>query len=648
MILVRRFLLAWGPLAPVAAFLLFTLVMLSCSRLLLVAWQWSRVAAVDGLWPVLGYGLRFDIIVSCWFIVLPVLVDLLLPPWQLVQRIWRTIEAGWFALLFGLLVYMEVATPSFIKQYDTRPNRIFFEYLKYPKEVFATLWADYKLQLFLGAVLLCLGIWVVWRACRNLQGEYSLWRWWVRLLVLPLVGALIFLGARSSFDHRPANISKAAFSSDQLVNRLGVSSTYSLIYAISNIPNEGRADRIYEKLDTQIMFQQIRKEIGLSDASAMAEIPTLHLQKPVIARERPLNIVIILQESIGADFVGALGGENWTPEWELLAKEGLWLSNLYATGTRSVRGIEAVTTGFPPSPGRSVVKLGLAQQNFFTIAELLKRQGYATSFIYGGESHFDNMRGFFLGNGFDRVIDQEDYSEPNFVGTWGVSDGDLFDRADEEYSAAGAQPFFSLIFTSSNHDPFDIPAGVVKADAEGDAGRLEAAVRYADYAMGRFFEKAQKSPYWENTLFLVVADHSKSVSGQSLVPIKKFHIPGLFIGPGVTPGTYDKIASQIDLPVTLLSLAGIESAHPMIGRDLMQVPPDDPGRAIMQFNLNHATMVGDQVVIHQPHLEPRQFRYEDEVLQPETADAELIRRASALALWPSHAYFNQQYRLPKE
>lgn len=648
MSLVRRFLIAWGPLAPVAGFLLYALLLLSCSRLLLVAWQWSRVSAVDGLWPVLGFGLRFDIMICSWIIALPVLVDLLLPAWPLWQRLWRPLEAGWFALCAGLLIFTEVATPSFINQYDTRPNRIFFEYLNYPKEIFSTLWADYKLQLFVCAILLIAALCLVWKLSRSLYEESAPWRWWVRLLVLPVVGILIFLGARSSLDHRPANISKAAFSTDQLVNRLGVSSTYSLIYDISNIPNEGRADLIYEKIPEEVLFAEIHREIGLPDrAFTSSEVPTLHRQQNVNKRRRPLNIVIVLEESVGADFVGLLGGAGWTPELDKLSSEGLWLTRLYATGARSVRGIEAVVTGFPPSPGRSIVKLGLAQQNFFTLAQLLKEQGYTTTFIYGGESHFDNMRGFFLDNGFDRVIDQEEYSHPKFVGTWGVSDGDLFDRADEEFRAAGDQLFFSLIFTSSNHDPFDIPPDVVKTTS-GDRARLEGAVRYADYALGRFFEKARQALYWEKTLFLVVADHAKNVNGQALVPIEKFRIPGLFIGPGVPVGHFDKIASQIDLPVTLLSLAGIAVEHPMIGRDLLQMSEDDPGRAVMEFNLNHATMVGDQVVIHQPHLAPRQFSYRNGKLQPADEESALIRRSSALALWPSHAYFNQQYRLPKK
>jgi phosphoglycerol transferase MdoB-like AlkP superfamily enzyme len=646
--LLRRFVLSFGPLAPVMTFVVFALAMLSASRLLLVAWQWSRVTAVDGLWSVLAFGLRFDVIVCCWFIALPVVISLLLPAQETLQRIWRPLESGWLALLAGLLIYMEAATPSFINQYDTRPNQIFYEYLNSPGEVFSTLWADYKLQLFIGAALLLAAIVLIWILCRRLQGQYRNWAWWQRLLVLPLAALLIFLGARSSLDHRPANISKAAFSTDQMVNRLGVNSTYSLIYAISNISNEGRAERIYPKMDQALMLEQIRAEMGLPEtAFPSTEIPTLHHQIPLMKHKRPLNIVIILEESLGADFVGALGGEDLTPNLERLSKQGLWLTHLYATGTRSVRGIEATTTGFPPSPGRSIVKLGLAQQNFFTLAELLKKQNYSTSFIYGGESHFDNMRGFFLGNGFDKVIDQESYDAPKFYGTWGVSDQDLFDRTDQELRAAGDKPFFALVFTSSNHPPFDIPAGVVPSSG-GENGKLADAVHYADYALGEFLDRARTAPYAENTVFVVVADHQDSVSGDALVPIEGFHIPGLFIGPGVPVGHYDKIASQLDLPVTLLSLAGIESDHPMIGRDLLQVASDDPGRAIMQFHLNHATMVGDQVVIHQPNLPPKSFRYTGGQLQPVADDPLLLTRSSALALWPSFAYFKQQYRLPKE
>jgi phosphoglycerol transferase MdoB-like AlkP superfamily enzyme len=146
---------------------------------------------------------------------------------------------------------------------------------------------------------------------------------------------------------------------------------------------------------------------------------------------------------------------------DALAGKGWMFDHLYATGTRSVRGIEAVVSSFTPTPARSVVKLGKSQHDFFTIADLLHRRGYHNQFIYGGESHFDNMKSFFLGNGFNEIIDQNDYENPNFEGSWGVSDEDLLDRAHEEFIRLhdAGQPFFSLVFSSSNHDPFEFPDG---------------------------------------------------------------------------------------------------------------------------------------------------------------------------------------------
>lgn len=174
---------------------------------------------------------------------------------------------------------------------------------------------------------------------------------------------------------------------------------------------------------------------------------------------KPKNLVILLQESLGAQFVGSLGGLPLTPNIDALSREGWAFEQLYATGTRSVRGIEAVLTGFTPTPAQAVVKLGKSQTNFFTIADLLKQRDYDTSFIYGGESHFDNMRSFFLGNGFTTIVEQKDFKNPVFEGSWGASDEDLMAKANDTFEALHKQgkPFFSLVFSSSNHDPFEFP-----------------------------------------------------------------------------------------------------------------------------------------------------------------------------------------------
>ena len=374
--------------------------------------------------------------------------------------------------------------------------------------------------------------------------------------------------------------------------------------------------------------------------------PTMHEQRATRRLERPLNLIIVLEESMGAEFVGSLGGKDLTPNLDSLADEGIWFEQLYATGTRSVRGIEAIISGFTPTIKRSVVKLAQTQNDFFSVARLLAERGYDTSFVYGGSAHFDNMGRFFLNNGFQTIIDQDDFQTPEFVATWGVSDEDLFNKAHEYFLQQQGRPFFSLVFSSSNHKPFEIPAGRVETRTGTDAAR-EMAVNYADYAMGEFLKKARASAYADNTVFLIVSDHNSRVKGVNMIPVERFHIPGLIIGPGIEPRRVKGITSQIDLMPTLLSLIGIDSRHPAIGYDLTQpVYLDGAGRALMQFHDLQGWLVPGRLVVLQPGLPARTFWYkpgEALALDPD-GDESLEKKALAHALWAPLMIKNGAYR----
>jgi len=399
-------------------------------------------------------------------------------------------------------------------------------------------------------------------------------------------------------------------------------------------------------MDDDEVLEVILSEAGIKPTGQFdAAAPTLHHQKATHTREQPLNLVIVLEESLGADFVGSLGGKDLTPELDKLADQGISFERLYSTGVRSVRGIEAVITGLTPRPRLSVVKLAETQHNFFTLASLLERHGYQTSFVYGGESHFDNMKRFFLNNGFQTIIEEDDYDQPVFTGSWGVSDEDLFNRAHDVFDNAGEQPFFSLVFTSSNHAPFEIPENRVSVSPYGPR---ETAIKYADYALGRFFDMARLSGYWENTVFLIVADHNANVFGGKLVPVERFRIPGVILGGTIEPRRIPGITSQIDLLPTLLSLIGLSSDHPSIGRDLtLPEYAAGSGRALMQFNGLQAYMEEGRVVVLQPDLEPMIYRSNaggEMELIPEGEPA-LERKALAYSLWGpmtirNRAYFN--------
>jgi phosphoglycerol transferase MdoB-like AlkP superfamily enzyme len=546
---------------------------------------------------------------------------------------------------------MELSSPQFIMQYDVRPNRLFIEYLAYPREVFATLWKGFRVALIGGVCMtLLLGAAIV-VLLRRASTQSVMWPARKLLLVWPLACLVVFMQVRSTTGHRPANPAMFALTGDAMVNSLIINSGWSVLTAWRSMQNEAVSSEIYGDMPRERILAEVRAAPWLRDARFdNSALPTMHRQEAAIARPRPLNLVIILQESLGATFVESLGGLPVTPELEKLKHEGWWFEQMYATGTRSVRGIEAVVAGYAPTPARSVVKLSLAQQNFYTLAAGLGQQGYHTEFVYGGEAHFDNMRSFFTGNGFQKIVDMKEM-RPAFIGSWGASDEDLFDKSLERLAQLHAEkkPFFSLIFTSSNHEPFEFPDGKI-ALHDPVKQTVNNAVKYADFALGKFIRQAKKEAYWKDTVFLIVADHDNRVYGNSLVPIKKFHIPALILGADVQPKRIDSIASQIDLAPTLLSLLGVSSEHPMIGRDFVR-DSTAPGRALMQFNNYYAWLEGGSATILRPGQSPLQADYHAAtgILDPNmgTPDQQRVAKAMAHVMLPSLLYREQRYRLPR-
>jgi phosphoglycerol transferase MdoB-like AlkP superfamily enzyme len=636
-----------GPYAPLVAMLLLGLILLSLSRLGLVLWKFDRVTTTGKLAEILVQGIRVDIIELFLISLIPLLLAPILATKQFFNY-WRIFTYIWVIAAIALLLFLEAATPGFIAEYDVRPNRIFVEYLKYPNEVVSMLIGGFKIHIFATFSMVFVAAWLMrkfmhpWLATKPSWSNKKLWLTW------PLIFLVAAFGIRSSLGHRPANPALFAITQDSMVNSLILNSGYSVIYAVYSLQHESKSSQIYGKMD--------RAEIFKLTGAKEAEIPTLKILNPSHKREKPLNLVILLQESLGATFVESLGGVPVTPNLEKLKDQGIWFEQMYATGTRSVRGIEAVVTGFQPTPADSTVKLSLSQKNFFTLASLLAKQGYNTEFIYGGETHFDNMKSFFMGNGFQQVFGQKDYKNPVFVGSWGASDEDLLNKTHEQLLKhhASGKPFFTLAFSSSNHAPFEFPDGRIELYEQPKATDNNA-VKYADYAIGKFIERAQKSEYWKDTIFIIVADHDIRVRGDTLVPIEHFHIPALILGADLEPQRIKSITSQIDLPVTALSLMGINAQTPMTGRDISSESPDTLGRAMMQYNYNFAWMEqtkdANRVVVLREDKQPAHGVYDaknkhlDEA--PAPADAKAIeQRALANSLLPALLYQEQRYRLP--
>lgn len=636
-------------LKPVFNFLIIGLLITTLSRFFLFLLFKDRVVETENYGYIFPIGLRMDLILLSYLLFLPTLIITLLPN-SLVEKLSRFLNI-YFIFFLVILIFLELATPNFISQYDTRPNKLFIDYLIYPKEVIGMLYMSFLPSIIFTVVVLFAFTFVLIRFRKKWFGiRFTAYR--TKLMLFPLVAFLLFFGARSSLTSiRPINASNAIFSIDQLTNSLALNSFYTVAFAIYSMKNEGNSEKMYGKMDYNEALARVKKYMNADEKNFIdPEFPLLHLQKSGTILDIPYNVVIILEESLGAEYVGSLGGLPLTPEFDKLTKEGLLFTNLYATGTRSVRGIEAVVTGFLPSPSESVVKLNNSQTDFYSIASLLKEQGYDTSFIYGGMANFDNMASFFNGNGFDTIIDEDDFKpeESAFHGTWGWSDEDVMMKANSYFKSLKNKPFVSLIFSSSNHEPFEYPDGRIE-QYDAKKNTVNNAMKYADYSVGKFFELAKKEAYYKNTIFVVIADHNTRTYGKHLVPIHKFHIPALIIGPTIPKGQkYEKLCSQIDIQPTILGKIGMDLFNPLPGRNLFTLPENIKGRAIMQFHNLNAFRVDNDVLIMQPDKQPLQFQVKnDTVFTPVEVNDELAKDALGHVISASYLYKQRKYTLKK-
>ena len=632
-------------LKPIFSFFLIGLSITTISRILLFFVFKERVVENPNYGQLFLIGLRFDLILMCYIAFLPTVLISLLP--DSVLKHFKKFFNIYFIFFLFLFLLMELSTLDFINQYDTRPNRLFLDYLIYPKEVVGTLLKSYLPSLIITTILLGIALFFAFKHGKKIFYPFDS-TYKTKLLLFPLVAFFLFFGARGSLtSKRPINASNAIFCSDQMTNSLGLNSLYTVAFAAYSMKNEGDVKK-YGKMDELEAYTRVKKYMDVTEFIP-GEVPFLHLQKPD-APQPKYNVVIFLQESLGAEYVGCLNGLPLTPELDKLSKEGLLFTNLYCTGTRSVRGIEQVTAGFLPNPSESIVKLGGSQQGFFTLADAFGRQNYDTSFIYGGMANFDNMASFFNGNGFKNIIDETDFDKDGkkyaMKGTWGYSDEDLAVKANEYYKNLGNKPFFSLMFSTSNHEPFEFPDGRIDL-YEQPKNTVHNAMKYADFSIGKFFELAKKETYYKNTIFVVIADHNTRTYGKNLVPVNKFHIPALIIAPNVEKGiTYDNLASQMDIPSTVLALSGITTKTPMPGRNLLKLPKGTKGRTIMLFHETYAFRVEDDIVILNPNAKPLQFKVKsDTELIPVALNEELAKDALAHIVASSNLYKKRVYKI---
>ncbi len=523
-------------------------------------------------------GLLYDLSFSLYAII-PALFYLWLMPnkwWQ--SKANRIFISCFLALLFFCFFFTTIAEYFFWNEYHTRFNFIAVNYLIYPHEVTTNIKESYPVfpLMFLCSMLAVLFLFFLRKPVNYLlhTSESFLPRTLKTLSLFILIGLLYFTVGQA-FRERVRNT---------VVRELSSNGPYQFIAAFRN--NEINYPVFYKSLPSAQVTKIIRNEVQTPNSKFLpprGEYDTLrHIEnKPVGTKP---NLIIIMVESLSASYMKYdTPANDYTPYLDELTKKSLFFNKLYAVGTRTVRGMEAAELSIPPTPGRSIIKRIGREKNLYSLGSILKDNGYKNYFLYSGHGFFDNMNSFFSGNGYE-TIDQMDsrFHSSDFHTAWGYADEYLFDVSLKQANklAAQKQPFSFFIMTVSNHRPFLYPKNALN-EKKWPQGERESVVTYTDKTIHDFLENAKKEPWFNNTIFVIVADHNAHSDGKLDLPLARYHIPLYMYAPKlIKPQIIDTVGSQIDIAPTVLHLLGISYTAPFYGKDLLTLPKEK-GRALI-------------------------------------------------------------------
>lgn len=569
----------------------------------------------------LGVGLIFDIAVLAWILLPWAIYDALLPA-AAADGKWGRIETLW-AMLWGvayLAFFLVVAAAEFTfwGEFGSRFDFIAVDYLVYTHEVLGNIWESYPVALWLAAVtaLSLLSVWLTWPHRR--AAPHGRWtRRWRRVAWLAVAAAGVFIVDQKLAQY-PANAQ---------VEQLAMNGMYAFVHAYRH--NELDYERYYPALKDDERRPAIR---ALLTEPHSRFLHADGIDRQIIADHPPrdVNVILISVESLSAEFLGHFGDRlGLTPELDRLADKGLLFTNLYATGTRTVRGLEALSVGTPPTPGQSIVRRP-DNDDLENLGEELGEQGWAPYWIYGGYGFFDNMNAYFAANHY-QVVDRSAMSDEGLPihheNIWGIADEDLYSlamtRFDKEY--AQGHRFFAHIMTTSNHRPYTFPEGRVDLPQK----HREGAVKYTDWAIGDLIRRSAAKPWFDNTLFVILADHTAKAAGRNDLPPDRYHIPMIWYAPKlIEPGVMPRLMSQIDVAPTLMGWLGVSYESRFFGYDLFALEPGRE-RAFISTYQKLGYLKGDRLVELDVNRRPKVTKGLD--LHPARSedDARLVREAIA-------------------
>lgn len=510
---------------------------------------------------ILGIGFINDIFPFI-FITLPLATWVLLTRPRIVGKTTQQILFFIFSVYTTIFLFTGAAEYLFWDELHCRFNFIAIDYLIYTTEVVKNILESYPVFPILVGILLC-AISLSWVLLRPISKK---------LKNTPVPTARCFFSLWIILSAISIMYSPPIFSNNVLSQELSKNGIWSLFSAYRN--NQLDYRQFYPVIDKNLAFKVLQKELIEPNSEFISDHHMewrryIHSNNP----EKLLNVILIVVESLGSTALG-----ERTPYLNELSKNCLYFTKMKATGTRTVRGLEALILSLPPTPGASIIRRP-NNNNLFSTGTLFQQKGYDTVFIYGGYGYFDNMNEFFSGNGFrivDRTVIPNEYK--NFTNAWGICDEDLFDaiirEADTTYSSN--KPFYYVVLTTSNHRPFTYPDG--RVDVPSGTSR-SGAIKYTDYAINRFLKEAETKPWFSDTIFIIIADHTAGSAGKTVLPPENYDIPCFIYSPEhITSQKIDTLCCQLDVAPTLFSLLGWSYKSSFFGKNILTLPKEE-GRA---------------------------------------------------------------------
>ncbi len=589
-------------------------------------------------------GFYRDFIAALWFMLPPLFWCFIIGNRLFASLIHRLGFRLFMTLLWAIQIFLLAAEFYFFQEFKSRFNPVAVDYLVYPREVFINIWDAYPVPAVVAGCVLIGAVWM-WIAGRWFK---TMWTKpvWIGIRFLWFAGTLIlFFGLTRTISLNPPQVSE-----DRTLNEIANNGAISFFAAAWTRDLDYHA--FYKTLPRDEAYARVHRLLASTNATFVGDQFSIERKISGDSNRPRLNVVILLEESLGSEFWGCLGRpDTLTPEMDRLAtREGLLFDNIYASGNRTVRGMEGALSSFPPLPGDAIVHRDRSE-NVETIARVLKRDGYNTMFLYGGHAMFDNMKPFLTANGFDQIVDEKDFPNPSFVNAWGVADEDLYAGAIRQFRALSQtnKPFFATILSVSNHKPYTYPKGRIP---ENPNGMRENVVKYTDWCLGQFFKAAKQEAFWTNTIFVVVADHGARVYGSQDIPIFSYEIPLVILGPAVAPQPQRLHATgcSLDVPPTILGLIGRPYESLFLGRDLLHDPPDtfhallNHNRDIGMFAHDRMVVLGLQKAVEFYAGNPHAVNLEL-TPQPAPEDLELEKNAEAIFQVADELYMNRRYHL---